>query len=70
MLYTISSKLTNIYERFDEFLVKYIAETKITSVTELDRVISYVKKIPPNVNEINKEEFEKDCGIGVVVTLE
>jgi len=48
-------------------LVEYIANNKINKNT-LNFAIAYLKKI--GSDELNISEFEKECGVGIVVTKE
>jgi len=67
LLYTVATKVTASLEPKRAFLAKYVAEGKIASSQQMDLAIAYLKK---NVSlpEINAEDFEKSCGVGIVVT--
>ena len=66
MLYQISTKIKD--RNHLAFLVDYVSQKKITSDIQLSYAFDYLKK-HPNM-PIEKESFEKDCGIGIIITPE
>ncbi len=70
MLYSIATTLPENLTNFRCFLSQYIASLKISSQNQLNFAIAYLKKranLSPN--EINLPEFDKECGVGVTITL-
>ncbi|XP_020369493.1 glutamine--tRNA ligase isoform X1 [Rhincodon typus] len=50
------------------FLVKYIAKKEVTSDLQLNASLNYIKN--HQLGPIDSADFERECGIGVVVTPE
>ncbi|XP_055269763.1 glutamine--tRNA ligase [Moschus berezovskii] len=66
LLYGLASRLRD--PRRLSFLVSYIASRKIHTETQLSAALEYVRSHP--LDPINTEDFEQECGVGVVVTPE
>lgn len=68
LLYTVATKFpTNALNHRAEFL-KYILDGQIKSTPQLEAAFSFFSNIGPD--NFDKEEFEKNCGVGVEVTIE
>jgi glutaminyl-tRNA synthetase len=67
LIYAVATKATGSVESKRAFLARYVAQGKITTSQQLDLAFTYLKK-NASASEINAEEFEKSCGVGVVVT--
>ena len=68
LLILLAEKLNPAYNHRLPLLLKYIIPKDISSSQQLDAAIAYLRK--KGEEEINTEEFEKQCGIGVKVTEE
>ncbi|KAM4722110.1 glutamine--tRNA ligase [Rhinophrynus dorsalis] len=66
LLYNVATRLKDT-KRLG-FLVGYIASKKISTDLQLNAALDYVKAHP--LDPIDAVEFEKECGVGVVVTPE
>ena len=66
LLIQLAEKLNPAYNHRLPLLLKYVIPKDISSSQQLDAAIAYLRK--KGEEEINKEEFEKQCGIGVKVT--
>ncbi|XP_053325199.1 glutamine--tRNA ligase [Spea bombifrons] len=66
LLYSVSSRLKDTKRL--SFLVGYIANKKINTDLQLNAALDYVKAHP--VDPIDVADFEKECGVGVIVTPE
>ncbi|XP_041130173.1 glutamine--tRNA ligase-like [Polyodon spathula] len=66
LLYNLASKLKD--QKRLGFLTGYIAHKKISTDLQLNAALDYVKSHP--VDPISTEEFEWQCGVGVVVSPE
>ncbi|MGH0185432.1 UNVERIFIED_CONTAM: hypothetical protein FKN15_017883 [Acipenser sinensis] len=66
LLYNLASKLKE--QKRLGFLAGYIAHKKISTDLQLNAALDYVKSHP--VDPISVEEFEWQCGVGVVVSPE
>ncbi|XP_058844252.1 glutamine--tRNA ligase [Acipenser ruthenus] len=66
LLYNLASKLKE--QKRLGFLAGYIAHKKISTDLQLNAALDYVKSHP--VDPISVEEFERQCGVGVVVSPE
>ena len=69
LLYHVASKLkTQVFGHAD-MLVDYICSGKIDSEARLNAALDYVLK-NPEPNPVNKADFERACGVGIIVTKE
>ncbi|XP_048953937.1 glutamine--tRNA ligase isoform X4 [Canis lupus baileyi] len=66
LLYGLASRLRD--PRRLSFLVSYIANKKIHTELQLSAALEYVRSHP--LDPINTEDFEQECGVGVMVTPE
>uniref|UniRef100_A0A8C8UNC0 Glutamine--tRNA ligase n=1 Tax=Peromyscus maniculatus bairdii TaxID=230844 RepID=A0A8C8UNC0_PERMB len=66
LLYGLASRLRDT--RRLSFLVSYIANKKIHTELQLSAALEYVRSHP--LDPIDTEDFEQECGVGVVVTPE
>lgn len=67
LIYHLATKIkSQIIEQLP-FLVKYIVSNKLNTTVRVDKALEYVLT---HINKINIDEFEKFCGVGVVVTPE
>lgn len=67
MLYHLATKIKPQLGQHLPFLVKYIVSNKLDSTIRVDKAIEYTLS---HLNNLNVDEFEKFCGVGVVVTPE
>lgn len=68
LLYHLASKLKSQDFKHINLIVKYISENKLDTTQRIDCGLEYLRSsISDN---INVSEFEKSCGVGVVVTQE
>ncbi|XP_073086676.1 glutamine--tRNA ligase isoform X4 [Manis javanica] len=66
LLYGLASRLRD--PRRLSFLVSYIASKKICTEPQLSAALEYVRTHP--LDPINTVDFERECGVGVMVTPE
>uniref|UniRef100_A0A8C5RTH2 Glutaminyl-tRNA synthetase n=1 Tax=Laticauda laticaudata TaxID=8630 RepID=A0A8C5RTH2_LATLA len=66
LLYNVASRLKD--SKHLGHLVDYIATKKIITDLQLNAALEYLKSHP--VDPINSADFDRECGIGVVVTPE
>lgn len=67
LLYHLATKIkSQIIEQLS-FLIKYVVTKKLDSTLRIDKAIEYLIS---NINNVNLNEFEKYCGVGVVVSPE
>ena len=66
LLIQLAEKLNPAYNHRLPLLLKYVIPKDISSSQQLDAAIAYLKK--KGEEEINKDEFEKQCGIGDTAT--
>lgn len=66
LLYHVSTRLKD--KKRTDFIIGYIASKKINSEPQLTAALEYLKSHP--LDPINVAEFEKACGVGVVVDPE
>ncbi|XP_054752456.1 glutamine--tRNA ligase-like [Lytechinus pictus] len=66
LLYHVSTRLKD--KKRTDFMIRYIAAKKINSEVQLTAALEYLKCNP--VDPINIGDFEKACGVGVVVEPE
>lgn len=64
LLYHVATKLKN--KKFQFLIVEYIARQKITLDAQLDAAFDYLKHNP--LEPVDREKFETECGVGVIVT--
>lgn len=69
LIYHAATKIKpQIYHRL-EFVIKYISSDKLDSTIRIDAALEYLLANVSDTN-VNVPEFEKSCGIGVIVTPE
>ena len=68
LLIQLAEKLNPAFNHRLPLLLKYVIPKDISSSQQLDAAIAYLRK--KGEEEINTEEFEKVCGIGVKVTAD
>lgn len=69
LIYHAATKIKpQIYHRL-ELVTKYIASEKLDSTIRIDAALEYLLANVSDAN-VNLSEFEKSCGIGVIVTPE
>ncbi|KAH0630312.1 hypothetical protein JD844_013227 [Phrynosoma platyrhinos] len=66
LLYSVASRLKD--PKHLGFLVEYIATKKIVTDLQVNAALEYIKSHP--VNTIDPADFDRACGVGVVVTPE
>ena len=66
LLIQLAEKLNPAYNHRLPLLLKYVIPKDISSSQQLDAAIAYLRK--KGEEEIDKEDFEKQCGIGVKVS--
>ncbi|XP_078066146.1 glutamine--tRNA ligase [Mustelus asterias] len=66
LLYSAATRLKD--QGHLAFLVRYIANKEVNSDLQLSASLDYIKN--HQVDPIDSEDFERECGIGVVVTPE
>ena len=66
LLIQLAEKLNPAYNHRLPLLLKYVIPKDISTSQQLDAAIAYLRK--KGEEEINKEEFEKQCGIGESVS--
>ncbi|KAI2529566.1 glutaminyl-tRNA synthetase 1, partial [Homo sapiens] len=66
LLYGLASRLRDT--RRLSFLVSYIASKKIHTEPQLSAALEYVRSHP--LDPIDTVDFERECGVGVIVTPE
>ncbi|CAL7935098.1 unnamed protein product [Xylocopa violacea] len=68
LLYHLASKIKNQIADKSPFIAKYIAEKKLDTIQRVDAGLNYLlNHIKGNVDV---PEFEKECGVGVVISPE
>ncbi|KAB0792246.1 hypothetical protein PPYR_14205 [Photinus pyralis] len=67
LLYHLATRTKPQINAHLPFIVKYIATKKLDTTLRIDKAIEYTLS---HVNKLNVDEFEKHCGVGVVVTPE
>lgn len=70
LLYHMASKIKAQILHQLPLLVKYILDNKMDTTLRIDAALDYLMKNGVQSKEINVAEFEKHCGIGIVVTPE
>lgn len=69
LLYHMSTKCPELILDSEPFLVRKIISGDLAKKAQLDAGFEYLKSLDDRSN-INEEEFNKACGVGVVVTEE
>lgn len=68
LLYHLASKLKNQDIKHIYLIVKYISENKFDTTQKIDCSLEFLRS---SISEnINISEFEKSCGVGIIVTIE
>lgn len=67
LLYHLATKLKPQMQHHLSFIIKYIILKKLDSTLRVEKAIEFTLA---NVNQVNAAEFEKFCGVGIVVTPE
>lgn len=68
LLYHLASKLKNQDIKHIYLIVKYISENKLDTTQKIDCSLEFLRS---SISEnINISEFEKSCGVGIIVTIE
>ncbi|XP_055852721.1 probable glutamine--tRNA ligase [Episyrphus balteatus] len=70
LLYHMASKIKPQIIGELPLLNKYIVSKKLDSIMRIDAALEYLLKVGHKKDGVNIEEFEKECGVGVVVTPE
>ncbi|XP_055902972.1 probable glutamine--tRNA ligase [Eupeodes corollae] len=70
LLYHMASKIKPQIIAELPLLSKYIVSKKLDSIMRIDAALEYLLKVGHKKDAVNIEEFEKECGVGVVVTPE
>lgn len=70
LLYHMASKIKAQIVHHLPLLVKYIVSQKLDTTIRVDAALAYLLKNGVQGHEINTVEFEKHCGVGIVVTPE
>lgn len=69
LLYHFASKIKNQDSKHMSFIVSYISNDKLDTTQRIDCALDYLRSSISN-SEINLPDFEKACGVGIVVTPE
>lgn len=67
LLYHLATKIKPQINHHMPLIVKYIATKKLDTTLRVDKAIEYALS---HINNIDTNEFEEFCGVGVVVTPE
>lgn len=67
LLYHLATKIKPQIKEHLPLVVKYIVMKKLDSTLRVDKAIDYILS---NINKIVMNDFDKYCGVGVVVTPE
>lgn len=70
LLYHMASKIKQQIIHQLPLLVKYIVSDKLDTTIRVDAALAYLLKNGLQGAKINTDDFEKHCGVGVVVTPE
>lgn len=70
LIYHMASKIKPQIIGELPLLSKYIISKKLDSILRIDAALEYLLKVGHKKDGINIEEFERECGVGVVVTPE
>ena len=63
MLYSITTKMPVIIEKYRQRLAKQVGSGGINNPNQMDYVLEYLTKNQKK-GGVNMDEFVKDCGIG------
>ncbi|XP_050535028.1 probable glutamine--tRNA ligase [Daktulosphaira vitifoliae] len=69
LLYHFASKIKNQDSKHLSLMVSYISNDKLDTIQRIDCALEYLRS-SISETEINLPDFEKTCGIGIVVTPE
>jgi len=69
LLYKIAAKTPPGFEHHIDFLTKYIFSGKLRTDLQIESALNFIKK-HNNSQAMNIAEFEKECGIGILITRE
>jgi asparaginyl-tRNA synthetase len=64
--FATNANKNSLLEKYIPFIAKYITSGKISLSVQLQAAITYLSKH----EQINNEEFEKECGVGITVSEE
>lgn len=67
LLYFLSTKLPAVIDKCDKYLVDKITNGELAKKDQLEAAFTYLKKFDSH-ESINEEEFNHECGVGVVVS--
>lgn len=68
LLYHLASKLKTQDSKYIHLIIKYISENKLDTTQRIDCGLEFLRS---SISEnIDVSEFEKSCGVGIVVTVE
>lgn len=70
LLYHLASKIKPQIMNQMAFIVPYIVDKRLDSTLRVDTGLEYLLTVGSTKSEINRKEFEKTCGVGIVVTPE
>lgn len=70
LLYHMASKIKSQIIHHLPLLVKYIVSLKLDTTVRVEAALSYLLKSGLQGTDVNTVEFEKHCGVGIVVTPE
>lgn len=71
LLYHVATRLKNQCQNRRHYLVKHIANGNIRSEAQLTAALDYLLSHSSLTDaEFSEQEFLKDCGAGVVVTVD
>lgn len=70
LLYHMASKIKPQIADDLPLLVKYIVSRKLDSTMRIDVALDYLLSHGHKKDAINTDEFEKECGVGIVITPE
>lgn len=69
MLYSVSTKVPVIIDKYRERLAREIGKGDISNPNQLDYIIEYMTKMEKK-GGVDFNNYVKDCGIGVKLTEE
>lgn len=68
LLYHLASKLKNQDSKHVSLIVRYISENKLDTTQRIDCSLEFLRS---SISEnIDLQELEKSCGVGIIVTLQ
>ena len=68
LIILVAEKVNPAFNHRIPLLLKYVNSKEITSSHQLDACVEYLRK--KGDEELNEEDFKKQCGIGVKITEE